>query len=551
MKARDCLNLYFQDAVKEYWELPAFTDFGGITLTYKDVARKIAKLHLLYEAAGIRPGDKVVLCSKNNSMWCVAFIGTLAYGAVIVPILPDFKSDNIQHLINHSEAKLAIIDENIWEDLNPESMPTLLGALSVKDYSLIVSNDEKLTYARGHLNELFGQRYPDRFTPNDVVYHIDSKDELCLISYTSGSTGFSKGVMLPYRSLWSNVQFCLENLPTNPGDGVVCMLPLAHMYGLTIDMLRPFVSGNHIHILTRTPSPRIIMEAFAKVKPRYIVTVPLIIEKIIRTRVFPMLEKPLMKLMLMVPFVDERLLSKIKDRLTETFGGNVEEIVIGGAGLNRDVEQFLRRIGFPYTVGYGMTECGPLISYTPWREFIPGSSGKLLPGMEAMIMSDDPAGTPGEICVRGTNVMKGYYRNQEATDAVLSPDGWLRTGDIGTLDPDGTLFIRGRSKTMILSASGQNIYPEEIEAKLNNMPFVAESLVVERDGRLVALVYPDYEAADRIGVAAADLSETMENVRRELNSLLAPYEQISRIQLLPNEFEKTPKRSIKRFLYTN
>ena len=368
MKDRESLNLYFQDAIRDNWDLPALTDFGGATLTYKDVARKIAKLHLLYQESGIRPGDKVVLCAKNSSMWCVAFIGTLTYGAVIVPILADFKADNIQHLINHSDARLAIIDENIWEDLNPDGMRTLLGAISVRDFSMLHSNDEKLLHARRHLNEIFGRRYPDRFTPEDVVYHIDTKEELCLISYTSGSTGFSKGVMLPYRSLWSNVQFCIENIPTGPGDGVVCMLPLAHMYGLTIDMLRPFICGNHIHILTRTPSPRIIMEAFAKVHPRYIVTVPLIIEKIIRTRVFPMLEKPLMKLMLMVPYVDEKLLGKIKDRLTETFGGNVQEIIIGGAGLNRDVEKFLRRINFPYTVGYGMTECGPLISYSPSQE---------------------------------------------------------------------------------------------------------------------------------------------------------------------------------------
>ena len=550
MKARDCLNLYFQDAVKEYWELPAFTDFGGITLTYKDVARKIAKLHLLYEAAGIRPGDKVVLCSKNNSMWCVAFIGTLAYGAVIVPILPDFKSDNIQHLINHSEAKLAIIDENIWEDLNPESMPTLLGALSVKDYSLIVSNDEKLTYARGHLNELFGQRYPDRFTPNDVVYHIDSKDELCLISYTSGSTGFSKGVMLPYRSLWSNVQFCLENLPTNPGDGVVCMLPLAHMYGLTIDMLRPFVSGNHIHILTRTPSPRIIMEAFAKVKPRYIVTVPLIIEKIIRTRVFPMLEKPLMKLMLMVPFVDERLLSKIKDRLTETFGGNVEEIVIGGAGLNRDVEQFLRRIGFPYTVGYGMTECGPLISYSPATDNRMASCGRIVDRVEARIDSPDPANKPGILYVKGENVMLGYYKNPEATEDCMDADGWLSTGDICNLDHDGYLYIRGRDKNMILGPSGQNLYPEEIEDKLNNLPYVAESLIIDSgEGRLVALIYPDIESLTSQGMSEEAINGLMEENIKTLNSNLPAYSQVQRFNLMNEEFEKTPKRSIKRYLY--
>ncbi|MDE7147235.1 MAG: AMP-binding protein, partial [Duncaniella sp.] len=479
MKDRESLNLYFQDAIRDNWDLPALTDFGGATLTYKDVARKIAKLHLLYQESGIRPGDKVVLCAKNSSMWCVAFIGTLTYGAVIVPILADFKSDNIQHLINHSDARLAIIDENIWEDLNPDGMRTLLGAISVRDFSMLHSNDEKLLHARGHLNEIFGRRYPDRFTPEDVVYHVDTKEELCLISYTSGSTGFSKGVMLPYRSLWSNVQFCIEYIPTGPVDGVVCMLPLAHMYGLTIDMLRPFICGNHIHILTRTPSPRIIMEAFDKVHPRYIVTVPLIIEKIIRTRVFPMLEKPLMKLMLMVPYVDEKLLGKIKDRLTETFGGNVQEIIIGGAGLNRDVEKFLRRINFPYTVGYGMTECGPLISYSPARDNRMASCGRIVDRVEARIDSTDCAVKPGILHVKGENVMLGYYKNPEATEACMSEDGWLSTGDICNLDSDGFLYIRGRDKNMILGPSGQNIYPEEIEDKLNNLPYVAESLIID------------------------------------------------------------------------
>lgn len=550
MKDRESLNLYFQDTIRENWDLPALTDFGGATLTYKDVARKIAKLHLLFQESGIRPGDKVVLCAKNSSMWCVAFIGTLTYGAVIVPILADFKADNIQHLINHSDAKIAIIDESIWEDLNPEGMRSLLGALSVRDFSMIHSNDERLSHARGHLNELFGHRYPDRFTPEDVVYHVDSKDELCLISYTSGSTGFSKGVMLPYRSLWSNVQFCIENIPTGPGDGVVCMLPLAHMYGLTIDMLRPFICGNHIHILTRTPSPRIIMEAFAKVRPRYIVTVPLIIAKIIRTRVFPMLEKPLMKLMLMVPYVDEKLLGKIKDRLTEAFGGNVQEIIIGGAGLNRDVEKFLRRINFPYTVGYGMTECGPLISYAPSSVNRMASCGSIVDRVEARIDSTDSATKPGILYVKGENVMLGYYKNPEATEACMTADGWLSTGDICNLDHDGFLYIRGRDKNMILGPSGQNIYPEEIEDKLNNLSYVAESLVIDGgDGRLVALIYPDIESLTSQGLDDAGINGIMEENIRTLNSGLPAYSQIQRFKLMNEEFEKTPKRSIKRYLY--
>lgn len=550
MTSRDSLNLYFQDAVRNYWELPALTDFGGATMSYKDVARKIAKLHLLYEKSGIKPGDKVALCAKNSSMWCVSFIGTLTYGAVIVPILADFKPDNVQHLINHSDAKLAIIDESIWENLNPEAMTTLLGALSVKDFSLIHSNDETLTHTRAHLNELFGQRYPDRFTPEDVKYHVDTKEELCLISYTSGSTGFSKGVMLPFRSLWSNVQFCMDFLPTNPGDGVVCMLPLAHMYGLTIDMLRPFISGNHIHILTKTPSPRIIMDAFAKVKPRYIVTVPLIIEKIIRTRVFPMLEKPLMKLMLMVPYVDERLLSKIKDRLTETFGGNVQEIVIGGAGLNRDVEKFLRRIGFPYTVGYGMTECGPLISYANARENRMASCGRIVDRVEAIIDSPEPTTKPGILYVKGENVMLGYYKNPEATEAAMSADGWLSTGDICNFDANGFLYIRGRDKNMILGPSGQNIYPEEIEDKLNNLSYVSESLVIDAGGgRLVALIYPDYESITSQGLSNQAVTDIMGENIKSLNSDLPAYSQVQRFELMTEEFEKTPKRSIKRYLY--
>lgn len=550
MQQRDSLNLYYQDSIRNNWHRPAFTDIGGVTLSYKDVARKIAKLHLLFKEVGIQPGDKVAICAKNSSMWCVAFLGTMTYGAVIVPILHDFKPDNVQHLINHSDAKLAIIDDSIWEALNPDAMQKILGALSVKDFSLIHSNDLRLTEARSHLNEIFGRRYPDRFTPEDVVYHVDSPEELCLISYTSGSTGFSKGVMLPYRSLWSNVQFCLDDLPTNPGDGVVCMLPLAHMYGLTIDMLRPFVSGNHINILTRTPSPRILMEAFAQVKPRYIVVVPLILEKIIRTRVFPLLEKPLMKLLMMVPFVDERLLSKILSRLNETFGGNLQEIIIGGAGLNRDVEKFLRRCNFPYTVGYGMTECGPLISYSPCTDNRMASCGRIVDRMEARIDSPDPANKPGILWVKGANVMLGYYKNPEATESATDSEGWLCTGDICNLDHEGFLYIRGRDKNMILGPSGQNIYPEEIEDKLNNMPYVAESLIVDGgEGRLVALIHPDLENATSQGMTNQAIEHTMEENIKHLNENLPAYSQVTRFKIYDEEFEKTPKRSIKRYLY--
>ncbi|WP_301710482.1 AMP-binding protein [uncultured Duncaniella sp.] len=550
MEARESLNEYFRDSIRRNWNLPAFTDLGATTMTYKDVARKIAKLHILYKEIGIVPGDKVALCGKNSSQWCVAFLATVTYGAVIVPILADFKPDNIQHLINHSDAKLAIIDEAVWEALNPDGMTRISGALCTRDFSLIHSNDEKLTHTRAHLNELFGQAYPDRFTPEDVNYYKEDNDELCLISYTSGSTGFSKGVMLPYRSLWSNVRYCMDYLPSDPGDGVVCMLPLAHMYGLTIDMLRPFVSGNHIHVLTRTPSPRILVEAFAQVRPRYIVAVPLIIEKIIRTRVFPLLEKPLMKLMLMVPFVDYRLLARILDRLKETFGGNLQEIIIGGAALNKDVERFLRRCNFPYTVGYGMTECGPLIAYAPCTNNRMASCGRIVDRIEAKVSSPNPASVPGILYVKGTNVMLGYYKNPEATAEAIDDDGWLCTGDICNLDEEGFLYVRGRDKNMILGPSGQNIYPEEIEDKLNNLPYVSESLIVDSGaGRLVALIFPDLEAAQSQGFTDSDIEKIMDENIRTLNESLPGYSQVQSYRIQQEEFEKTPKRSIKRYLY--
>ena len=551
MQHQDSLNAYILQSVRDNWEQLALTDFNGVSFQYKDVARKIAKLHLLFEHAGVGPGDRVAICGRNSAQWAVAFLGIITYGAVAVPILNEFKPDNIHHLVSHSEAKLLFADAAVWENLDSDCMSQILGAIQISDYSLMMSRSEALTHARANLNRFFGEKYPERFDVGCFDVALTKPGDLALINYTSGSTGFSKGVMLPERSLWSNVEFTIDRLDfLQPGDGVVCMLPLAHMYGLTVELLHPFVKGCHINFLTRTPSPRVIMEAFASVKPKMIVSVPLIIEKIIKTKVFPLLDKPMMKLLMHVPFVDNHLLAKIKARLADTFGGNVVEIIIGGAALNKDVEEFLRRIEFPFTVGYGMTECGPLISYTPWREFVPGSSGRTLPCMESKILSDDPENVPGEICVRGTNVMKGYYKNREATDAVLDAEGWLHTGDMGTRSADGTLFLRGRSKTMILSASGQNIYPEEIEAKLNNMPFVAESLVVERDGKLVALVYPDFDALDRLEVPVTDMDNTMENIRKELNGLVAPYERISKIILMPNEFQKTPKRSIKRFLYT-
>ncbi len=543
------LNGYLQSSVRKNWEELALTDFNGVSFQYRDIARKVAKLHLLYEQAGVKRGDKIALCGKNSSQWAVAFISAITYGAVAVPILHEFKADNIHHLVTHSEAKLFYTDDAIWENLDPDSMNGLEGVIRLHDYSIIMSRNKRLTNAREHLNEIFGKRYPERFTPDDVVYYKEKKDELALINYTSGSMGFSKGVMLTYNNLWSNIQFTIDGLTfLNPGDGIVCMLPLAHMYGLIVELLQPLVKGCHVYFLTRMPSPRVILEAFATVRPKLIVTVPLIIEKIVKTKVFPLLDKPLMKLLMHIPVIDDRLLEKIKTQLMSAFGGNVQEIIIGGAALNKDVETFLRRINFPYTVGYGMTECAPLVAYAQWDKQRPGSCGQIVDRMEGRIDSPDPEHIPGELWVRGDNVMKGYYKNKDATDAVMK-DGWMNTGDLCTMDSDGFIYIRGRNKNMILGPSGQNIYPEEIEQKLNNMPYVAESLVVYSDGQLAALIYPDLELATKQGIHTDALSKIMDDNIAALNKDLPAYSQIRKVKLYNEEFEKTPKRSIKRYLY--
>lgn len=543
------LNGYLQSSVRKNWEELALTDFNGVSFQYRDIARKVAKLHLLYEQAGVKRGDKIALCGKNSSQWAVAFISAITYGAVAVPILHEFKADNIHHLVTHSEAKLFYTDDAIWENLDPDSMNGLEGVIRLHDYSIIMSRNKRLTNAREHLNEIFGKRYPERFTPDDVVYYKEKKDELALINYTSGSMGFSKGVMLTYNNLWSNIQFTIDGLTfLNPGDGIVCMLPLAHMYGLIVELLHPLVKGCPVYFLTRMPSPRVILEAFATVRPKLIVTVPLIIEKIVKTKVFPLLDKPLMKLLMHIPVIDDRLLEKIKTQLMSAFGGNVQEIIIGGAALNKDVETFLRRINFPYTVGYGMTECAPLVAYAQWDKQRPGSCGQIVDRMEGRIDSPDPAHIPGELWVRGDNVMKGYYKNKDATDAVMK-DGWMNTGDLCTMDSDGFIYIRGRNKNMILGPSGQNIYPEEIEQKLNNMPYVAESLVVDSDGQFAALIYPDLELATKQGIHTDALSKIMDDNIAALNKDLPAYSQIRKVKLYNEEFEKTPKRSIKRYLY--
>lgn len=541
---------YIQNSLRSNWEELAFTDYKGNTYQYRDVARSIARLHLLLKAAGINPGDKIALCGKNSSAWAMTFLGVLTYGAVPVPILHEFKADNVHHIVTHSEARLLFCEANIWENLDEAQMPLIIGAMRFADWQPFITRDESLATAIAQLDALYAARYPTRLQPGDVKYVLPKRDDLALINYTSGSTGFSKGVMVPYRAIASNLRFCIEHLTfLLPGDQVICMLPLAHMYGLVIEMLHTFVKGCHIFFLTRVPSPRIIMEALATVKPKLIITVPLVIEKIVRSNVFPLLEKPYMELLLKVPFVNSRLLNVVKSRLTAALGGNLRELIIGGAALNKDVEEFLRRIGFPITVGYGMTECAPLISYAPWDENRPGSCGKIVDRLQARIDSPDPAATAGELWVKGDHTMLGYFKNTAATEAVMGADGWLNTGDLCTLDADGFLFIRGRSKNMILGPSGQNIYPEEIEQQINNLPLVNESIMIEEGGQLVALIYPDIENGIKQGLSLSDLEVVMNDNIAKLNKQLAAYERISRVKVYQEEFEKTPKRSIKRYIY--
>lgn len=538
-----------QESVIKHWELPAFSDYKGTTHYYKDIARRIEKIHIVLENAGIQKGDKVALIGRNSSNWATIFFGVLTYGAVVVPILHEFKPDNIHNIVNHSDAKFMFVGDVVWENLNEALMPELKGIVMINDFSLIKSRVEGLDYVMDHINELFGKKFPRSFRPENISYHIEEPDELAVLNYTSGTTGFAKGVMIPYRSLWSNTQFAADNLPfMKPSDNVVCMLPMAHMYGLAFEILNSFNIGCHVHFLTRTPSPKIILDAFSELKPRLILAVPLIIEKIVKNKVFPEIEKPWMKLLLKVPFVDTKLLEIIGDKLNQGFGGNFEEIVVGGAAINKDVEKFLRSINFRYTVGYGMTECGPLISYTQWDSFKAGSCGQPVDRMEVRIDSASPAQV-GEIQVKGMNVMLGYYKNEDATKNTFTKDGWLKTGDLGIIDEDKFIFIKGRSKTMILGPSGQNIYPEEIEDQINNLPCVAESLVIEKSGKLVALIYPDFELLKQEGVADIDIEEYMLTHVKALNSDLPSYSPITDVKIMHEEFEKTPKRSIKRYLY--
>lgn len=542
-----------EDTIKTRWSQLGLTDFGGEELAYKDVARRIAKLHILFEAAGLKPGDKVAVCGKNSAQWVIAFLASMTYGTVTVPILHEFKADSLTHLVNHSDSLIFLADKQIFEQINPDEVDKLKGVIDLKDFSLLLCRDENLAKARAQLNLLFGQRFPDRFTPAEIHYYeVTDPDTVAVINYTSGSTGFSKGVMLSHRAIWSNIhaiQDILHDLP-KAGDSMICMLPMAHMYGMVIEMVHAVCKGCHLYFLTRQPSPKVLLEAFRTARPRLIITVPLIIEKIVKTKVFPTLDRPMTRLLLKTPFVDRKILDKVRSALLETFGGNLEMMIVGGAGLNSEVEQFLMRINFPITVGYGMTECAPLIGYTHHSTFRPACCGQAVPRMQVKVDSPDPQRIPGELLVKGDNVMSGYYKNPQATDEAFTPDGWMRTGDLGTIDPDGFIYIRGRNKTMILGPSGQNIYPEEIEQRINNLPLVAESLVVDSgDGKLRALIYPDPEEVTQLGLSPHEVKTRLQSEIDALNPTLEAYQRIASIRVMDQEFEKTPKRSIKRYLY--
>lgn len=543
-----------EQSIKNNWDLDALTDYEGSTLQYKDVARKIEKLHILFENAGVRQGDKIALCGRNSANWAVAFMATLSYGAVAVPILHEFKAEQVHNIVNHSDAKLLFAGDQVWPSLVAESMPALEGVINIPDYSLLVSRTESLTEARERLNEFFGKKYPKFFRPEHVTYRKALDPEgLALINYTSGTTSNSKGVLVPYRALWSNLEFAREKLGSAVlrGHNVISILPMAHMYGMAFEFIFEFMQGCHIFFLTRVPSPKVIFKAFSEIRPHIVISVPLVIEKIIKKVVLPKLQTVSMKVLLKLPVINSKIREKIREQLVEAFGGRFYEIIIGGAAFNSEVEQFLHKIGFNFTVGYGATECAPIISYVDWHEFRPGSCGKAAPRMELRIANGDPETGVGEILTRGTNVMLGYYKNPEATAAAIDKDGWYHTGDLGVMDSDGFLYIRGRSKNMLLGSSGQNIYPEEIEDKLNTLPYVSESIIIQKGDKLYGLVHPDYDEVEKNGLSDEDLSEVMERNRKELNTMVATYEQLSGIRIHTEEFEKTPKRSIKRFLYEN
>lgn len=549
METTSSLIQLIEESIRKNWNLDAMTDYKGATLQYKDVARKIEKMHIRFEHAGIKKGDKIALCGRNSANWTATFLGVITYGAVAVPILHEFKADNVHNIVNHSEARMLFVGDQVWENFNEAAMPHLEGIIELKNFDLVVSRSQRLTYAREHLNEEFGKRYPCRFRAENVSYRREEPEELAVINYTSGTTGYSKGVMLPYRSIISNVVHIHKKVGLKPGDNVVSMLPLGHIFGLVFDFIYGVTVGAHLWFLTRMPSPKIIAESFAEIRPRVIACVPLIVEKIFKKNILPKVDNKLGKLLLKLPIVSDKIKEQIRTQAMEVFGGNFIEIVIGGAPFNPEVEAFLRKINFPYTIAYGMTEAAPLICHSRWDEIQYTSCGKTVSNMETKVLSSDPERIPGELVCRGMNVMLGYYKNEEATAQAIDCNGWLHTGDMAIKDAEGNIFIKGRCKNMLLTASGQNIYPEEIEARLNNMPFVNESLVILAGDKLIALVYPDNEEAFAQGMDKKALEAAIEVNRTELNKMLPAYSQITRIKLYPEEFEKTAKKSIKRFLY--
>ncbi len=546
-------NALIQKSITDHWELDALTDFKGDTLQYRDVARKIEKLHILFETSGVERGAKIALCGRTSAAWAAAFLAELTYGAVAVPILHEFTPDQMHNIVNHSDAKLLFVGDVVATEIDGTKMPGLEGIIYLPDYSLLLSRTNRLTFAREHLNELFGKKFPKYFRKEHVSYYINSDpDELALINYTSGTTGFSKGVMIPYRALASNMEFADHALGEHikAGDKVISILPMAHMYGMAFEFLYEMVVGCHVYYLSRVPSPAIIATAFAEVKPRVIISVPLVIEKIIKKKVLPKMRDTKMRLLTMMPGVGRKIYDKVCREVTEAFGGNFYEVIIGGAAFSPEVESFLHKIGFRYTVGYGATECAPIIGYEGWERFVPGSCGKAALNQEVRIDSTDPQNVPGEILTKGPNVMLGYYKNPEATQTTIDSDGWLHTGDLGLMDAEGNIFIKGRSKNMLLGSNGQNIYPEEIEGKLNTMPLVGESVVVQDGDKLVALIHPDYDAARSMGLTSQDIASVMEENRKQINETLPHYCRLAAVEIHEDEFEKTPKKSIKRFLYT-
>ncbi len=552
MKEIPSYNALIEKSIIDHWDMDALTDYKGQTLQYHDVARKIEKVHILFENSGVVKGDKIALCGRNSSQWTVAFLATITYGAIAVPILHEFTADQIHNIVNHSDAKLLFAGDHVCGSVDPMQMPHLEGIVRNSDYSLLLSRTDKLTYAREHLNELYGKKFPKYFRKEHVsYYHEQSPDEMALINYTSGTTGFSKGVMIPYRALWSNFDFACKAMGDNlkTGSSVISILPMAHMYGMAFEFSYEFIKGCHVYYLNRVPSPAIIAQAFADIKPGIIIAVPLVIEKIIRKKVFPKIQTPRMRLLLQMPVIAQKVRERICEEVKKAFGGQFFEIIIGGAAFNQEVETFLQQIGFPYTVGYGATECAPIICYRDWKTFAQGSCGQAAYHMQVKINSTSPSSIPGEILAKGLNVMLGYYKNEEATQETLDKDGWYHTGDLGTMDYDGNVYINGRSKNMLLGPNGQNIYPEEIEDKLNSLPMVVESVVVQRDTKLVGLVYPDYDEAKNMRFNDEDIRNIMEQNRQQLNEQLPAYEKIAELEIRKEEFEKTPKRSIKRYLY--